>query len=479
MKKLILLILPVFVITSCGKGPETITVRSGNSDLFAANDTTAEQEEPEVVEDDDFVQIRIGEIAAIESLDPLFATSNSEWRVINLIYDGLVGVGNNGSLYPLMANRWTVNADSTQFTFHLKTDLKFHNSPAFESGTGRLVTAGDVKFVFERMAGNDVPEFVGNQFSDIRGFKALHNELKYVKDPSQRVISEIDGIRVQNDSTVTFILNEPASDFLNRLAHPMASVYARESVPESGPIQQAAGTGRFRFIQKQDNTHLLTVNKDHSSNLPDINRLDITSGINERNLYQEFAGERLDLLVELGPATLLTVADSTGELLSSFYNNYELHKAPVSSQYPFYFNRASGHAATVNDLLEFLPQQRLISSDALGSVRYAKADTTSDATRSNTSGLGITHVTHPFYQFLMNSLAPQVNESGYSFSMSPSLAYNEAITFTTLPYPNTEEVLTWEAPIYILSHDRVQGVTVTHYPWNLDLTSFSLNSEER
>lgn len=476
MKKLILLILPIFIVTSCGKGPETITVRSGNSDLFAANDSTVEQDEPEIMEDDDFVMVRIGEIAAIESLDPLFATSNSEWRVINLIYDGLVGVANNGSLYPVIANRWTVNADSTQFTFHLKTDLKFHNSPVFESGTGRLLTAGDVKFVFERMARNDVPEFVGNQFSDIRGFKTLQNELKYVKNPSQRVISGIDGIRVQNDSTVIFILNESSSDFLNRLAHPMASVYARESVPEMGPIQQAAGTGRFRFIQKQDNTHLLTKNENHSSRLSDINRLDIISGINERNLYQEFASERLDLLMELGPATLLTVADSTGELLSSFYNNYELHKAPVSSQYTFYLNKASGHAATVNEILGDLTQQQLLKSEALGSVRFVRADSTIYS-KPTTSGLGITYVTHPFYQFLMNSLAPYINELGYSFSMSPSQAYNEAITFTTLPYPNTEKVLTWETPIYILSHNHVQGITITHHPWNLNLSSFSMNGE--
>ncbi|MDZ7806192.1 MAG: ABC transporter substrate-binding protein [Gracilimonas sp.] len=375
MKKLILLLLPVFVISSCGKGPETVTVRTGSSDLFAANDTTTQRTETEIPEDDDFVQVKLGEIAAIESLDPLFATSNSEWRINNLIYDGLVGVGNNGNLYPLMANRWSVNEDSTQFTFHLKTTLKFHDSPAFESGTGRQFIASDVKYVFERMARNDVPEFTGNKFSDIRGFKALQNELRYVKDPSKRVISEIDGIRVQNDSTVIFVLNKSSSDFLTRLAHPMASIYARESVPESRPIQQAAGTGRFQFIQKENNTHLLTINEDHSSNLPDINRLDIISGINERNLYQEFAGEKVDLLVELGPATLLTVADSAGELLSSFYNNYELHKASVNTEYPLYYNPESGQPNKVNEILNSLNQNSILISNALGSLSITNVDT--------------------------------------------------------------------------------------------------------
>ncbi|MFP8489633.1 ABC transporter substrate-binding protein [Gracilimonas sp. Q87] len=473
MKKLILLLLPVLAISSCGKGPETITVRTGSSDLFAANDSTTQQTIADTTEGDDFIQLKVGEIAAIESLDPLFATSNSELRVINLIYDGLVGIGNNGNLYPLMANRWNVNEDSTQFTFHLKTTLKFHDSPAFENGTGRQFTANDVKFVFERMARNDVPAFTGNQFSDIRGFEVLQNELEYVKDSSKRVISEINGIRVQNDSTVTFVLNRPSTDFLNRLAHPMASIYASESVP-SGPIQQAAGTGRFRFLQKENNTHLLTVNEDHSSNLPDINRLDIISGINERNLYQEFAGERVDVLVELGAATLLTVADSTGELLSSYYNNYELHQVPVSSDYPLYYNSKSGQANKVNEVLDNLNQNSVLISNSLGSLSMTKADTTGTLQSDNTS-MGITHTTHPFYRFMLNNLAPQVNESGYSFAMSASYAFNDQITFTTKPYPGTEQVLVWDAPIYLLSHSNIQGITVRHNPWNLDLSSFSMN----
>lgn len=474
MKKLILLLLPVFFISSCGKGPETVTVRTGSSDLFAATDTTARQSEPVTTEEDDFVQVRIGEIAAIESLDPLFATSNSELRVISLIYDKLVGIGNNGDLYPLMANRWTVNDDSTQFTFHLKTSLKFHDSPAFESGTGRPFTANDVKFVFERMASDNVPEFTGDQFNHIRGFKALQNELKYVKDPSKRVISEIDGIRVQNDSTVTFVLNQPSNDFLRLLAHPMASIYAKESVPESGPVQQAAGTGRFRFIQKENNTHLLTINEDHSSNLPDINRLDVVSGINERNLYQEFAGERIDLLMELGPATLLTVADSTGALLSSFYNNYELHKATVSSDYPIYFNAGSGQADKVNQVLNNLDQNSVLISDALGTLSVSYTDSTTSVQDENTS-MSITHTAHPFYRFLLNNVAPQINGSGYSFSMNASYAYHDQVTFTTKPYPGTEKVLSWNTPIYLLSHNNIQGITVTHHPWNIDLSSFSLN----
>lgn len=475
MKKLILLLLPVFIISSCGKGPETVTVRSGDSDLFAANDTTIQQTEPVTEEDDDFVQVKIGEIAPVESLDPLFATSNSELRVINLIYDKLVGIGNNGNLFPLMANRWAVNDDSTQFTFHLKTSLKFHDSPAFESGTGRQFTAKDVKYVFERMAGNDVPEFAAQHFSHIRGFKALQNELKYVKDPSKRVISGVDGIRVQNDSTVTFILNRASPDFLRKLAHPIASIYARESVPASGPIQQAAGTGRFQFIQKENNTHLLTINEDHSSNLPDINRLDIISGINERDLYQEFAAERIDLLMELGPATLLTVADSTGSLLSSFYNNYELHTAPVSSEYPIYYNPASGQAANVNQVLNALNENSILISEALGTLSFTETDSTSAVQDAETNaGMNITHTTHPFYRFMLNNVAPQVNNSGFSFSMNASYAFSDQVTFTTKPYQGTERVLTWNAPIYLLSHNHVQGITVNQYPWNMDLSSFSM-----
>jgi len=129
----------------------------------------------------------------------------------------------------------------------------------------------------------------------------------------------------------------------------------------------------------------------------------------------------------------------------------------------------------VNQVLNALNENSILISDALGSLSVTEIDSTSAIQDAETNaGMNITHTTHPFYRFMLNNVAPQVNSSGFSFSMNASYAFSDQVTFTTKPYQGTEMVLTWNAPIYLLSHNHVQGITVNQYPWNVDLSSFSM-----
>ncbi|MBD3617379.1 MAG: ABC transporter substrate-binding protein [Gracilimonas sp.] len=474
MKKLFLFLLPFFLVISCGKGPETVTIQSDPSDLFTAPDTSNAEVD---TSDEEFVHVKLGEIAAIESLDPLFSFSNSEWRIINLIYQGLVEIGENGTLIPGLAKSWDINDDSTQFTFYLKTDVYFHDSPVFESATGRRFVAQDVKYIFERMAHNNVPDFTADHFEDIHGFSAFHNEQTYVKNPSRRVLNTVDGVQVRNDSTVSFIMNRSAPDFLTRLAHPMASIYPKEIVSSANdPIQQAVGTGAFRFVSKEGNAHLLTPNDDYSKDIPAINRLDIISGLTERDLFQEFARNNLDALIELGPSTLLTVADSTGNLLQSYYENYTLDQTSVSAKYQLYYNENSGQSRQVSHLISSIDPQSLLTNKIIGTVSVSEVDT-AIAKNIDKTQLIVTQTTHPLEIFFLNNLAPKANELGYTFAMNASYAISNEITFSTKPFPGTQPFLTWETPIFILSHSSITGVTVRHKPWLLDLSSIQLKQD--
>lgn len=472
MKKLFLFLLSFLVITSCGKGPETVTVNPDNSELFTAPDSATVADS----EDNEFIHIKIGESAKINSLDPLFAESGSEWRAINLIYDQLIHLDENGDPAPGLAKRWAVNKDSTQFLFHLSTNTYFHDAPVFDGNTGRRFVASDIKFIFERMANGNVPNFVADHFKDILGFSVYHTEQTFIKDPDRRVYSTIEGIRVQNDSTVVFLMNSPAGDLLDRLAHPMASVYPRESVHSGNrPIQQAVGTGTFRFVQKEEEAHLLTINEYYSGDQPAINRLDIISGLNERDLFQEFARTNLHALLELGPSTLLTVADSTGNLLDSYYQDYSLTNTGVTSKYPLYFNENSGQSNQLNEVISSLGRRALLMNAALGTISIDSVETSDLSDTSEGSQFIVSQTDHPFYLFLLNNAAPQFNQADYSFSMSASYAMSDQTTFSTLPYPNTELFLNWESPLYILTHSNVSGIKINHHPWNLDLSELELN----
>lgn len=471
MNKLILFLLTFLVVTSCGKGPETVTVNPDTSELFTPADSAVTPDD-----DDEFIHIKIGESAKINSLDPLFAQSESEWRIIHLIYETLVRLDKNGNPAPGLARRWTVNSDSTQFTFHLRTNAYFHNAPFFEGNTGRRVVASDIKYIFDRMAKGNVPNFVADHFNDILGFSPYHTEQTFIKNPDQRVYSTIEGIRAQNDSTVVFLLNSPSDNLLERLAHPMTSVYPKESIrSQNKPIQQAVGTGAFRMIQKEGQTHLLTLNNNYPGTQPNINRLDIISGLDERDLFQEFARTNLNALIQLGPSSLLTVADSTGALLENYYQNYALINTGVTANFPLYFNKNSGQSDQLNEVISELDPQAILYSPALGSISIDSVEASGSANTSEASPFIVTQTDHPFYMFLFNKTAVHISELNYSFSMSASYAMSDKTTFSTLPYPNTERFLNWESPVYILTHTNVSGIKINHHPWNLDLSELKLN----
>lgn len=468
MNKYILLLISLSFLLSCGRELDTVTVRSDTDELFKAPDTTSTS--PDSISDE-FVHIKLGEIATIESLDPLFATSNSEFRINHLIYEGLTGLNDAGNASPELARRWEVNSDSTQFTFHLRTNVFFHDSPVFESGTGRRFTAQDVRYVFERMAHSNVPNFTAKTFKDIRGFTAYHHEQTYVKDPAKRVLKTIEGIKVRNDSTVVIFTNKPASDLLTRLAHPRASIYPRESVPGgAGPIQQASGTGRYSYIQKDGNIRMLTVNDDYRGFTPTINRLDIVSGLSQKDLYQEFARQNLDALLEVGTSTLLTIADSTGNLLRQFYQDYDLERSSVQTNFTLYFNRNSGQAGPANELLSEIDPKGLVGPNAYGTISLFPVDTALNESATNRQ-LVATQSNHPEVRYLLDKLATVAAGHNFSFSMSASYAPSDETTFTDLPYPDTQKYLNWEAPIYILSRSNFSGLKIETTPWNLDLIS--------
>ena len=76
-------------------------------------------------------------------LDPTTgaASAIAEVTLYN-IYETLTKIGSDGSVKPLLAERWEVSPDLKTWTFHLRRDAKFHNGEPFD--------AAAVKYSFER-----------------------------------------------------------------------------------------------------------------------------------------------------------------------------------------------------------------------------------------------------------------------------------------------------------------------------------------
>ncbi len=94
---------------------------------------------------------RYNETAGITSLDPAFARNQANMWVVHQLYNTLVEVNDKMEIVPSLASRWQVSKDGKEWTFILRNDVFFHDSPAFRGGKGRRLTAKDVAYSFNRI----------------------------------------------------------------------------------------------------------------------------------------------------------------------------------------------------------------------------------------------------------------------------------------------------------------------------------------
>jgi len=77
----------------------------------------------------------------VTSLDPAEARNFENLWVDNQLYNGLIQTGDSFSIKPCIAKSWEVSKDGLTYTFHLRTDVFFHDNDVFPSGKGRKVFA--------------------------------------------------------------------------------------------------------------------------------------------------------------------------------------------------------------------------------------------------------------------------------------------------------------------------------------------------
>ena len=98
------------------------------------------------------------------------------WAVHQL-YNTLVEVDENMQLKPSLAKSWDISPDNLTFTFHLRTDVFFHDDAAFANGKGRILTADDVVYSFKRIIDKNTASpgawIFNNRVDSVNGFIAI------------------------------------------------------------------------------------------------------------------------------------------------------------------------------------------------------------------------------------------------------------------------------------------------------------------
>ena len=167
------------------------------------------------------------------TLDPHLTTDVNSAVYAVEIYGGLMTIDKELVIAGDLAETWEVSPDGRTTTFRLNPNAKFHN--------GRTVTANDVKWSIDRATAPETEAFNASVFlGDIIGVQ-------------QRIAgesTEVSGVQIINDRTVTITTDAPKAYFLSKLTYPVSFVLDRSNV-ESNPnwIFEPNGTGPFKLSE--------------------------------------------------------------------------------------------------------------------------------------------------------------------------------------------------------------------------------------
>lgn len=89
--------------------------------------------------------------ANVTKFDPIQIVDATTLNILGNCYEGLVIFNANGDIVPGLAERWEISSDQTEWTFYLKTDVKFHPWKEIEGfqHSGQL-SARDVVYSLNR-----------------------------------------------------------------------------------------------------------------------------------------------------------------------------------------------------------------------------------------------------------------------------------------------------------------------------------------
>lgn len=210
----LVLSLLLVVLAGCGGGSTETTAAATQSATEATNPVATVTEETTYKK-----AITIATTGDMPSAFPYGNSSTQTSITTNSTHNGLVDVHPDGSADPVLATEWTVNEDSTVWTFRLRDDVRFHD--------GRAFTSEDVKFTYEYCSdtANDGVSWI------INGYNL------------------VDSIETPDDYTVVFNMKASTPDWLFYAAQKIVSKGAVEEL--GGEAGGRIGTGPFKHISQE------------------------------------------------------------------------------------------------------------------------------------------------------------------------------------------------------------------------------------
>jgi peptide/nickel transport system substrate-binding protein len=201
--------------------------------------------------------IRVGTDVDASSLDPRLMRDTTSYRVVDLLYDGLVRLDRDLLPVPALAKSWE-SPEPTRWVFHLREDARFHD--------GKPLVADDVVHTLETLLD-----------------PAFGAPLRSLYEPIARV-EAIDA------HTVGIELEGPYAPLLSYLD---VGIVGREGGGETGPN----GTGPYRLKRWDRGSKIvLEANRDYWGGAPKRGEIEVVVVPDNTARAQAFEAGDLDLI---------------------------------------------------------------------------------------------------------------------------------------------------------------------------------------
>lgn len=268
---------------------------------------------------------RYNEDGNITSLDPIYARNQANIWATSQIFNSLVQLDEQLNVVPAIAHSWEISADGLLYTFFLRNDVYFHDSPVFESQRGRRVVAQDFVYSFSRLV-------------DPR----LNSPGSWVMNPIARQSDGSLYMTARYDSILEIQLTEPFPPFAGLLCMQYCSVVPREAVEEYGQDfrKNPVGTGPFHFQYWKEGVKLVLrknpryFEKEGGQRLPHLDAIAITFIQDRQTAFLEFVKGNLDILPRIDPSYKDELLTPDGQLQPKYQERfYKLTGTFLNTEY--------------------------------------------------------------------------------------------------------------------------------------------------
>ena len=262
---------------------------------------------------------RYNEYRNVTSLDPAFSRNPQNIWPINQLFNGLVQLNKNLNIEPEIASSWSISPDGLTYTFYLRNDVYFHESPIFGEKKTRRVEAKDFVFSFDRLKD------------------------PVVASPGSWVLLNVENYEATAENILTITLKNPFPAFLGLLTMRYCSVVPKEVTTyygvnfRSNPI----GTGPFYFKRWDENVKLVLLKnqkyfeKDTNGNkLPFLDAISVRFIPDIQSEFMLFLQGKFDFINSIDASYKDELLDYDGTLRSKYFEKINMLKGPyLNSEY--------------------------------------------------------------------------------------------------------------------------------------------------